>query len=261
MRPSYFGPATLVTSFSAMAGQGKPPGNLTTLYWEAVMRAAKPLLLIITTYFCLTIPAMATEDAGMPGDEASYDAGVSDAEAPDTGVPDTETPLADNEPRDETSYLVQPGDVLIVSVWKEPDLQREVLVRPDGGISFPLSGDMLVRDMSITEIRREISARLSSFIPDPEVSVSLKQITGNTIYVVGKVLKPGQIIAHRNMDVMQAIGNAGGFTRFADYNEIKILRRQSGAQTAIPFRYEDIEEGVNLEQNILLEPGDIVVVP
>lgn len=215
------------------------------------MRAAKPLLLIITTYFCLTIPAMATEEAGVSNDEASYDA----------GVPDAETSNADNEYGDEASYLVQPGDVLIVSVWKEPDLQREVLVRPDGGISFPLAGDLLVRDMSIATIRQEISARLSSFIPDPEVSVSLKQITGNTIYVVGKVLKPGQIIAHRNMDVMQAIGNAGGFTRFADYNDIKILRRQGDSQTAIPFRYEDIEEGVKLEQNILLEPGDIVVVP
>jgi polysaccharide export outer membrane protein len=164
-------------------------------------------------------------------------------------------------PKGETSYEVQPGDVLIVAVWKEPDLQREVLVRPDGGISFPLAGNLVVRKMSVSEIRQEISARLSKFIPEPEVSVSLKQITGNTVYVVGKVLKPGQIVAHRKMDVMQAIGNAGGFTRFADYNEIKILRRQDGVQTAIPFRYEDIEEGVNLEQNILLEPGDIVVVP
>jgi polysaccharide export outer membrane protein len=159
------------------------------------------------------------------------------------------------------SYLVQPGDVLIISVWKEPDLQREVLVRPDGGMSFPLSGDLIVRQMSVSDIREEISKRLSEFIPEPEVSVSLKQIVGNTVYVVGKVLKPGQIIAHRKMDVVQAIGNAGGFTRFADYNEIKILRRQGAVQTAIPFRYEDIEKGENLEQNILLEPGDIVVVP
>jgi polysaccharide export outer membrane protein len=159
------------------------------------------------------------------------------------------------------SYLVQPGDVLIISVWKEPDLQREVLVRPDGGISFPLAGDLAVRKMSVSDIRKEISTRLADFIPEPEVSVSLKQIVGNTVYVVGKVLKPGQIIAHRKMDVMQAIGNAGGFTRFAEYNEIRILRRQGATQTAIPFRYEDIEKGENLEQNILLEPGDIVVVP
>ena len=158
-------------------------------------------------------------------------------------------------------YTVQPGDVLDVSVWREEDLQRPVLVRPDGGISFPLVGELNAKGMSVAEIDDEITKRLARYIPEPEVNVSVQQVVGNTVFVVGKVNQPGQIVAARPLDVMQALGIAGGLNRFASRDDIKILRRRGGAQQAISFDYDAIEKGENLAQNILLEAGDVIVVP
>ncbi len=158
-------------------------------------------------------------------------------------------------------YSLQPGDILEISVWKEPDLQREVLVRPDGGISFPLVGNIKAKNSSVQDVNKEITARLTKYIPDPVVTVSLKQMLGNRVYVVGKVLKPGEFVINRNVDVMQALSMAGGLNPFAAGDDIKILRRVNGVQKSIPFRYESIVEGKDLEQNIVLKAGDVVVVP
>jgi polysaccharide biosynthesis/export protein len=158
-------------------------------------------------------------------------------------------------------YTINPGDVLGVSVWKEPDLQREVLVSPDGRLSFPLAGDLNAAGMSIEALRTELANRLSRYIPDPVVTISALQINGNKIYVLGQVARPGEFIMVRNVDVMQAIGMAGGTTAFAQLDEVKILRRSSGTQIAIPFKYSDVAEGRKLEQNILLRAGDTVIVP
>ncbi len=158
-------------------------------------------------------------------------------------------------------YTVQPGDVLEVSVWREEDLQRPVLVRPDGGISFPLVGELNAMGMSVVDIDDEITKRLARYIPEPEVNVSIQQVVGNTVYVVGKVNQPGQIVAARPLDVMQALGIAGGLNRFAAGDDIKILRRSKGVQTVIFFNYDQIEKGQDLTQNIPLEPGDVIIVP
>lgn len=158
-------------------------------------------------------------------------------------------------------YLLQPGDILEISVWKEPDLQREVLVRPDGGISFPLVGSMMVKDKSVQDVKKALTARLEKYIPDPVVTVNLKEMLGNRIYVVGKVLKPGEFVTNRSVDVMQALGMAGGLNPFADGDEIMILRRVNGVQKSIPFDYDRVVDGKDLTQNILLEPGDVIVVP
>ncbi len=159
------------------------------------------------------------------------------------------------------SYSLQPGDILEISVWKEPDLQREVLVRPDGGISFPLVGNIKAKNSSVQDLNKEITARLQKYIPDPVVTVSLKQMLGNRVYVVGKVLKPGEFMINRNVDVMQALSMAGGLNPFAAGDDIKILRRVNGVQKSIPFRYESVADGKDLSQNIVLKPGDVVVVP
>jgi polysaccharide export outer membrane protein len=158
-------------------------------------------------------------------------------------------------------YGLQPGDALVISVWKEEELQRQVLVRPDGGINFPLVGEIKVEGRSVEQLQQELSEGLADFIPDPEVTVSIQNTGGNVIYVVGKVNRPGSFVAVRPTDVVQALGLAGALTRFADSDAIKVLRRENGVQTARVFRYSDIEEGENLEQNVILEPGDIVVVP
>ena len=159
------------------------------------------------------------------------------------------------------AYKVQPGDVLAVSVWKEPDLQREVLVRPDGGFSFPLTGEVSAMGKSVVEIQGELERRIEKYIPDPVVTVSLQQIQGNKIYVVGKVNRPGPFIMTDQVDVMQALSLAGGTTTFAGLDDIKVLRREGGTQRAIPFHYGEVADGENLEQNIVLQSGDVVVVP
>ena len=158
-------------------------------------------------------------------------------------------------------YKVQPGDVLNISVWKESDLQREITIRPDGVLNFPLLGDIPAEGKTVEELRKDIAAKISKFVPDPVVSVSVKQSLGYRIFVVGKVSKPGDFAISREIDVMQALSMAGGPTPYASVNKIKILRRVNGELKSIPFKYSDVENGENLEQNIMLHGGDIVVVP
>lgn len=158
-------------------------------------------------------------------------------------------------------YQLQPGDVLSVSVWKEQDLQLDVLVRPDGALTFPLAGELDVNGKTVEEMRRMLVERLSKFVPDPVVTVTIKAIGGNRVYVLGKVARPGEFPFSRSIDVMQALSLAGGATAFAQVNDIVILRRENGAQQALKFRYGEVERGKNLQQNFLLQSGDTVVVP
>jgi polysaccharide export outer membrane protein len=158
-------------------------------------------------------------------------------------------------------YLIQPGDIVTISVWKETDLTAEVLVRPDGGLSFPLAGDQMAAGHTVEELRQAIDAKIRKYIPDPVVTVAVKLIGGNRIYVVGKVNRPGEYPFSRPVDVMQSLSLAGGATPFAGLNDIRILRRENGKQSAIPFRYEDVAAGRKLDQNVLLRSGDTVVVP
>jgi polysaccharide export outer membrane protein len=158
-------------------------------------------------------------------------------------------------------YQVQPGDVLSVSVWREEELTQSVIVRPDGQISFPLVGEARAAGQTIEDLRTLIAERLTKYIPDPVVTVSVEQLTGNTIYIIGKVNRPGAFQIVRNVDVMQALSMAGGTSTYASLNNIKILRRDNGRQRALEFEYGDVEKGKNLEQNIVLQAGDVVVVP
>jgi polysaccharide export outer membrane protein len=158
-------------------------------------------------------------------------------------------------------YLLQPGDVLEVAVWKETDLQKEVLVRPDGGFTFPLAGDVEASGKSVEEIRLTLVDRLKRFVPTPVVTVAVKAIAGNRIYVLGKVNHAGDFPFSNALDVMQAISLAGGATPYAALNDIVILRRHNGTQQAFRFHYSDVARGRNLSQNIQLQSGDTVVVP
>jgi polysaccharide export outer membrane protein len=159
------------------------------------------------------------------------------------------------------AYRLEPGDILQVSVWKEQELQSEVLIRPDGGISFPLAGDLVAASRSAEDLRAELEQRLRKYIPDVLVTVTVKAVAGNRVYVIGKVARPGDFVLGRPTDVMQALALAGGATPFADTDSIRILRREGGKQRAIEFRYTDVERGHRLDRNILLQGGDTVVVP
>lgn len=162
----------------------------------------------------------------------------------------------------ESSYLISPGDVLEISVWKDEALSREVVVPPDGVIAFPLINDIDVNQMTVTGLRREVAARLQEFIPDPTVTVMLLQINSLTAAVIGKVNQPGQYPITADTTVMHLLARAGGLNPFADSKGIYILRRAAdGTQQAIPFNYAEVEDGKKLDQNIVLRRGDVVVVP
>ena len=162
---------------------------------------------------------------------------------------------------DPSSYKVGPEDQLEISVWREDTLKKEVLVRPDGGISYPLIGEVKAAGKTVAEIRDEIARRLDKFIPDAAVSVVILKIGSQRIYVVGKVNKPGDFPLGRYVDVLQALSMAGGLTQFANGDDIRVMRRESERQVVLPFEYGRVVRGQKLEQNILLRAGDVVVVP
>lgn len=168
---------------------------------------------------------------------------------------------AEEPNRQDENYLIQPGDILEVSVWREEYLEREVAVQPDGRISFPLVGVLSAANGNVHELQEKVAARLSQYIPDPVVTVSIKEIRGNRIYVIGQVQRPGHFIMNPTIDVVQALALAGGTTPFASLNDIKILRRSGDRMTSIDFRYGDVEKGRNLQQNIILHSGDVIIVP
>ena len=169
--------------------------------------------------------------------------------------------FAQNDADSNNRYTVLPGDKLKISVWKEPELQLDVLVRPDAAFSFPLAGDISTEGRSVVELQAELTERLSRYISSPVVTVSVTDVLGNKVYVIGQVNKPGEFVVNPRVDVMQALSMAGGLTPFAATNDIKILRRTGSRQIALSFKYNDVLKGKHLEQNIMLQSGDIVVVP
>jgi polysaccharide export outer membrane protein len=159
------------------------------------------------------------------------------------------------------SYTINPGDVLQVTVWKEDGLDREVLVLPDGSIQFPLVGSLTASGKTLPELQAILKEKLTSFIPDNSVIVSVKAPLGHVVDVVGQVNKPGELVLSHRTSVMQALSIAGGLTPYASRGNIIILRREGEKETTIAFDYNDVSEGDSLEQDIILRPGDVIVVP
>lgn len=168
---------------------------------------------------------------------------------------------ATNAMAQDPNYTVKPGDMLSISVWKEPDLQKETLVRPDGSFSFPLVGEVDAKGKTVADLNKTLSQRLTKYISDPVVTVSIQEIRGNKVYVIGQVNRPGEFIMNPSVDVMQALSMAGGTTPFASLGDIVVLRRTTAGKQSIPFRYNDVVKGRRMDQNIDLVAGDVVVVP
>lgn len=159
------------------------------------------------------------------------------------------------------SYRLGPEDMVKIAVWKDEHLTQEVVVRPDGMISFPLVGDIPAAGKTVEDVRLDIIKRLNKFVPNPHVSVLATKIMSYKIYVIGRVNKPGEFLVGHYTDVLQALSLAGGLTPFAAENDIRIMRRNGGEQRVFQFRYGDVRKGKDLSQNIILERGDVVVVP
>ncbi len=162
---------------------------------------------------------------------------------------------------EDSPYTIIAGDVLQITVWKEDGLDREVLVLPDGDITFPLIGTIKAQGHTPAEVQDIVKKKLKKLIPDASVTVSVKAALGHTVSVVGQVARPGEFIISHRFTTMQALSQAGGLTPYASEGNIIILRHKDGKDTSIPVPYDDIVTGDELDKDIALEPGDVVVVP
>lgn len=163
--------------------------------------------------------------------------------------------------RPEPLYVIQPNDLLEIFVWKEPELTRKVLVRPDGRISFPLVQDLQAAGISPAELKKQVEQKLSQFLNAPEVTIIIEAIQSYRIYVLGKVQKPGGINVEKAVTVLQALALAGGFQDYAKDTEMSIIRSIGNENVVFDFNYRDVIRNKRSDQNILLRSGDVVVVP
>jgi len=161
----------------------------------------------------------------------------------------------------DASYTIGVDDVLDISVWKEPDVSRSVPVRPDGKISLPLINDVQAAGLTPADLATEITGRLKKFLNDPQVTVIVTQINSRRVYIVGGVVRAGAYPLLPGMTVLQAISSAGGFSVYADTKAIRVVRVVDGKQTELPFDYHAVLKGSKSSENILLLPGDTIVVP
>ncbi|MGD8386821.1 MAG: polysaccharide biosynthesis/export family protein [Desulfobacteraceae bacterium] len=171
------------------------------------------------------------------------------------------SPLLANALEEKERYGIGPGDTLEISVWKDESLTRQLIVPPDGMISFPLIGEIDASGKTVTQLHDIVEEQLSEYIPDVTVNVMLIEAISLRAYVIGKVNKPGMFPITQDTTVLQILAMAGGLNAFAAEEDILVLRRRQGGMTKLPFDYEEIRNGENLEQNIVLERGDVVVVP
>ena len=165
-------------------------------------------------------------------------------------------------PAVETSadYRIGPGDVLEISVWKNEDLSRIVVVLPDGSITFPLLGRVDAGGKTAEELREEMEKRISRYVPEPEMTIIVQQVNSMVVYVIGKVNRPGQFPLSRNVDVLQALSMAGGLNIFANPKDIRIFRKTPEKTMVMSFNYDRLTGDSYLEENVMLTAGDVIVV-
>jgi polysaccharide export outer membrane protein len=158
------------------------------------------------------------------------------------------------------TYIIGGDDVLAIHVWKEPDLTTTLPVRADGMISLPLLNDVKAAGLTPMQLAADITDKLKKYLSDPRVTVTVTQMNSQRIYAMGEVLHPGTINLLPNMTVLQALASCG-FTQFANTKGIYVLRNDNGAQKKIPVPYKRLIKGEAMDQNIVLKPGDTIVVP
>jgi len=162
---------------------------------------------------------------------------------------------------DTSSYLIGANDVLNIFIWNEADLTRDVTVMADGRITFPLVGEVMAKGHSVTELKNVITEKLKNFISNPEVTVIVRESKSRKIFTIGNITRPASYDLDADMTVLQALSAAGGFTEWADKKNIIIVRREKGKEKIYHFNYQEVIAGKALDQNIILEPGDTIVVP
>jgi polysaccharide biosynthesis/export protein len=161
----------------------------------------------------------------------------------------------------EVEYKIGPQDVLRIDVWKEPEISRAITVRPDGKISVPLLNDVQAAGLTPMQLAASLREGLSKFLTIPQVTVTVAETNSRRVYLTGEVSRPGALPMLPNMTVLQALASGGGFTQFAKLKNIYVMRTENGKQVKHPFNYKEVVKGNLAEQNIFLQPGDVIVVP
>ncbi|MBI1745527.1 MAG: polysaccharide biosynthesis/export family protein [Acidobacteria bacterium] len=158
-------------------------------------------------------------------------------------------------------YTIQPEDVIQVFVWREVDLTRTVVVRPDGKITLPLVQDIQASGLAPIELKKQIEDRLKEFVDSPNVTVMVESINSYKVYFVGRVSNQGVMTLLQPVTILQGLALAGGLEEFAKHEDIAIVRGSDKETKVLPFNYKDVMKGKNLSQNVVLEPGDVVIIP
>lgn len=192
---------------------------------------------------------------------ASANLWAQDAMKPATPAGKETKPALAEPANPSADYKIGPQDVVRVDVWKEPDITRTIPVRPDGKISLPLLNDVQAAGLTAVQLATAIREGLTKYITSPQVTVTVTEINSRRVYCNGEVMKPGAMVLLPNMTALQAISSCGGFTQFARIKNIYILRVEDGKQVQYPFNYKDVVKGKRPEDNIVLQPGDVIVVP
>ena len=161
----------------------------------------------------------------------------------------------------DAEYKIGPQDVLRIDVWKEPDISRVIPVRPDGKITVPLLNDVQASGLTAMQLAASLRDGLSKYLTSPQVTVTVSEINSRRVYLTGELTRPGAIPLLPNMTVLQALATGGGFTQFARLKNIYVMRTEGGKQVRHPFNYKEVVKGNLAEQNILLQSGDVIVVP
>jgi polysaccharide export outer membrane protein len=158
-------------------------------------------------------------------------------------------------------YKIGEGDVLHINVWKEPELSKVVVVRPDGNVSLPLINEVKVSGMTAGAASRLVADRLKTYVLDAQVNVEVTEIRSRRVFITGEIARPGEYPLAGPMKVLQLIAQAGGFTPFAKRKKVFVVRMKDGEETRLPFNYPEVARGHSPAQDIPLLPGDTVVVP
>lgn len=182
-----------------------------------------------------------------------------------TGLGMATTALAADPPAmvaTQTDYKIHAGDLLLVGVYDDPKMPPiNVTVTPDGKFSFPLIGILVAGGKTPEQLRVEMETKLRKFVSEPVVTCSIVEVKGNVAYVIGQVAKPGAIVMNPAVNVLQALSIAGGGNAYAKLDSVIVIRNSVGGQRTLNFHYSQVSNGKNLEQNVQLESGDVVVVP
>ena len=203
------------------------------------------------------LSALAHAQAGQGAALPALPVSASNAQPATTQKPET----TDAKGHDNT-YIIGNDDLLSINVWKETEISRSVPVRSDGKISLPLVGEVQAAGNTPLKLEQDISAKLKSYIAEPEVTVIVQQVNSQKFSILGQVNRPGSYPIANTATVLDAIAIAGGFRDFAKQKSIYVLRQNpDGSQARIPFNYKEVVKGKSPGQNIKLQPRDTIIVP